>query len=186
MNWKFWEKEKEHPLNADMNQLKQQSEQMQEQIANIENQVQKLTRLQYKTGKNTEEQLNTLSETMERTKQASGESDKEIIPQLIRQIDDMDMVSAQLKNDPNWQALIQKWSERLLHTLADLGVKESIHHGDMFDPKRTEAIEAVLPPEPQARPYQIVHIHQRGFYDKDGTIIRKAQVTTVKEDAENG
>ncbi|SDJ24954.1 nucleotide exchange factor GrpE [Natribacillus halophilus] len=180
MKWKFWEKE--NKLDADVSELKQQTDQLQEHLTGIGEQLQKQTRLQYKTSKNTEEKLNALTEMMEKQEQASASAhNMGIIQQLIRQIDDMDMVNAQLIDDPSWEALLKKWSEALLQMISELGVKECIQNGEMFDPKRAEAIETISPSEHAAIPYEIVKIHQRGFSDANGDIIRKAQVTTIKE-----
>ncbi|QKY70055.1 hypothetical protein [Lentibacillus sp. CBA3610] len=52
MGWLFWKKDKESDqLSEDINQLKTQTAATEEKIAEMDKQLQKMTRLQYKSGK---------------------------------------------------------------------------------------------------------------------------------------
>ncbi|MFD1362067.1 nucleotide exchange factor GrpE [Lentibacillus salinarum] len=183
MGWFFRKKQEEtDPVSQEISQIKQQTTATEEKLRDIEQQLQKLTRLQYKTGKSTEDKLDHLTTMLdtERTNMATdNDSQKRVIESLISQIDDMDIVYNRLADDTQWSGLVRKWLQSLLQTLEDLGITEIIHEGDMFDPTRAEAVESI-PLDSNHQLYEITTVHKRGFAFTNGRIIRKAHVTTVK------
>ncbi|MUV37102.1 hypothetical protein JNUCC1_00908 [Lentibacillus sp. JNUCC-1] len=184
MAWFFGKKEKApDPVIDEINALKQQSHTTEDKLTSLEQHMQKLTRLQYKTSKSMEDKLDHLvaKQTKQQSKTSDHTTQHQLVSHLISQIDDMDMVYNQLSNDPQWAGLLEKWIESSLKTLATIGITETIQIGNTFDPSRAEAVETI-PPTGQHQPFEISAIHKRGFAYADGSIYRKAQVTTVKEE----
>ncbi|GGJ87761.1 hypothetical protein GCM10007063_07750 [Lentibacillus kapialis] len=185
MGWFFKKKQKDpDPIFQEVGQIKQQSAVTEKKLENIEQQLQKLTRLQYKTGKTTEDKLDSVTTILDkqRTSMADNSSEKHVIENVISQIDDMDIVYNRLSNDSQWSGLLGQWIGALIQTLEVIGIHEIIHEGEIFDPTRAEAVESVPMENHQLQPYEITMVHKRGFAWKSGRIIRKAHVTTVKED----
>lgn len=148
----------------------------------LEQQIQKATRLQYKTGKNLDDKLDRLSSAIKEQQEANNYHNAErIVKNLIGQIDDMDIVLGNLQEGDQWEELIKRWIDTTLSTLRELGVQDTVHLGEQFDPRLAEAIETV-PTSEYLQPLQIARVYKRTFINEKGIIIRKGQVATVKEE----
>jgi molecular chaperone GrpE (heat shock protein) len=186
MNWRFWEKRKASEEGFTAEDLHKELDEITEQIT-------KLTRLQYKTSKKTEDKMDKLTETVtaleqreDLSKQFYGHRQNLLIQHQIRFLDDMDHVFAGLQeHQQTWYDLLRRWSERVIESLHELEVYELDVLGKNFDPAWMEALKTVPKESLHAGdvvPYQVVDVIKRGFVRKDGTLLRKAQVITVEEE----
>jgi molecular chaperone GrpE (heat shock protein) len=183
MNWSFW-KNKEIAHATEFNDMKSQMSSIQEQVSLLDQQLQKLTRLEYKTGKSLEGKIEDVTLIIKEQQEKSASLDYQVIDRLIQQIDEMDMVYASLSSEPQWSELIEKWTTSLVDSLATFGIHQCIQAGEMFDPTLAEAVKTISSQEGNSQllvPYQIVEVFRRGFIGSNKQIIRKAQVVTVEE-----
>ncbi|MEW6663167.1 MAG: nucleotide exchange factor GrpE [Bacillota bacterium] len=176
-----------------------------EQVAEIEAVLNKLARVQYKTGQDIQGKLDRLTATTEamRQWQAAHEIDKDRLESLERQVaylvetliawlDDIDLVLSRLQGErQTWGALLEQWATQLVRALAATGIRELDLLGRSFQPQWAEAIGAVnrsgLPAAEDGRtreyvPYEVLQVIKRGFATEDGRLLRKAQVITLKEE----
>lgn len=185
INWRFWEKEK-HEKNEEIAALKTQLDAADEKANELTEQLQKLTRLQYKTGKNLEEKIDQLSELVSAQTTVSSGLLEPAAFKIIEKIDEMDLVYVNLAAESEWKPLIINWTRSLAEILqADFALVESIQPGDWFDPALSEAADTISPQDAKANgyePLQIVEVYKRGYVNTDNKLIRKAQVCTVKEE----
>ncbi|MED3648601.1 nucleotide exchange factor GrpE [Halalkalibacterium halodurans] len=181
MKFMFWKKE-ESLLIQELREAREQFSSMEEKLSDMDKQIQKATRLQYKTGKNIEGKLGDIGSLLDARKETGTVPLSDAaIEKLIRQVDDMDLVHAGLAEDTQWAELLIKWKDSLLSLLAEAGVRDSVRPGDMFDPALAEAVEAVELAEPH-RPFEVFRVYKRTFTNSSGEVIRKGQVATVKEE----
>jgi molecular chaperone GrpE (heat shock protein) len=184
MKWRFWNN-RGMESTAELTHLKNQVDVIHNQMVEMDQQLQKLMRLQYKSGKGLEEKLDQLTLIVNDNQEKKPEVHSQAIERLIQQIDDMDMVYSNLTRASEWAELIKKWTSSLIESLSELGVHQCVQPGDLFDPARADAVETIPFEEGIIRslkPFQIAEIYKRGFIDSSNKqIIRKAQVVTVKE-----
>lgn len=178
MKLPFFKKQDNSLLLQELQNVSKQAKSMELKLIEVEQQLQKSTRLQYKTGKILEEKLDKMA-VSERNESSSVTAST--IMKLIQQIDDMDVVYGNLKHDHQLKELIKKWTDSLIATLGELGVYDSVRLGDTFDPAFAEAIETVDLSD-HYRPFEIVKVYTRTFVNGQGSLIRKGQVLTVKEE----
>ena len=233
MNWRFWEEEKKRDLSPAIineqlaniagrldnletclnsncqqaynidGQLAQNTAQLIETAA----QLQKLARLQYKAGQETQGKLDKLMAGMEKVQQRQDQYWQELARMqlrekqtalltevIIKQLDNIDHISHSLKNEgkDSWQQLLKQWSVQLVQALAEAGILEIDLYGKSFDPRWAEAIATVTRAEALTMcpdtgdeallPYQMVAVIRRGFITPEGRLLRKGQVITVQED----
>jgi len=242
MNWKFWEfkkKRDERPSLASISEqligaagklgnleaflknhqqlvyhLDEQLVQNTSQLTETAAQVQKLGRLHYKTGQETQSKLDRLMTGMEEVRQWQElyvqekvqlqlkEKQIQVLSEaVIKQLDDIDIIRRALKDEPNdgtgdnWRQMLDQWSARLVQALAEAGIFEIDMHGKSFDPRWAEAIATVTRAQALTMcddtdaeallPYQVVAVTRRGFVTPDEHILRKAQVITVQEEGKD-
>ncbi|MFZ5651840.1 MAG: nucleotide exchange factor GrpE [Bacillota bacterium] len=176
-----------------------------EQSAEIGSQVNKLARIQYKTGQEIMGKLDRLAAGMDLVQRWQSDHDagasrlnvmehqiEYLTGVIIGQLDDIDFVCAGLQGEgrENWRKLLRPWGDRLLAALAEVGVYEVDVIGRTFDPQLAESIGAVARDSSAGGgetsgprvPYEVVEVVKRGFVLSDGRLLRKAQVITVRED----
>lgn len=219
MSWKFWQGRKNNnesvykQLNEQLTQLGEELSKVSaqitgsnEQAAELGGQVNKLTRLQYKTGQDMHGKLDKLMTGLDTLQSRHSAYDINITQlktlerqldsltgALIRWIDDIDLVCAQLLSTEQeaWLQLMNQWSGQLLTALAGAGIHELDLKGRSFDPRLAESIGTVkLDPAPteirgvenhqSPVPYEVVEVVKRGFVCSDGHLLRKAQVLTLQ------
>ncbi|WP_180955572.1 MULTISPECIES: nucleotide exchange factor GrpE [Bacillus] len=212
MGW-FWNKiRKSSPELEAIEQLSEQNSLLKEQCRLLGEQIAKLSRLQYKTSKDTQEKLDLLNESLDSVikkqeafdeqKQAQKDRDEtklqEAAQSLIHWLDDLDLVNSRLtgENQDSWKKLMEQWIEQLLALLTKLEIQELKVLGSSFDSRVAESIGTVSRTEAKTNndrivtskaniPYQIVEVAKRGFISKSGTLLRKAQVITLEEENPN-
>ncbi|HHW37145.1 MAG TPA: nucleotide exchange factor GrpE [Bacillales bacterium] len=205
----FWKGNRESsPELEAIQQLKEQNSIFEEQYKVLTEQVTKLSRLQYKTSKDTQEKMGQLHESVNTLieKQENDTDDKvqriyqmevkmnEMIHSLIRWLDDLDILYTRLAGEEQeaWSKILNGWSKDILVRLEGLGIHELQVLGTSFDPIVAEAM-ATIPKKEAAMKYkgfsaleltsyQIVEVLQRGFRWEDGSLLRKAQVITIEKD----
>ncbi|MBF7081459.1 nucleotide exchange factor GrpE [Desulfallas sp. Bu1-1] len=223
MSWNFWRKLKKSKENVTLEQLNEQimqivahisrqSEQIaksNEQMAELGIQLNKLARLQYKTGQDMQVKLEKLMIGIDDARQhwqaardaeltqlhAMERQIDSLMMVLINWIDDIDLISARLQDGEQeaWRQLLKKWAGQILTALAGIGVHELEVKGRSFNPQLAESIGTVAcsPSAPGASndghtrstvPYQVVEVARRGFVFNDGRLLRKAQVITMREE----
>ncbi|PLR85591.1 nucleotide exchange factor GrpE [Bacillus canaveralius] len=209
----FWNKiRKSSPELEAIEQLSEQNSLLKEQCRLLGEQIAKLSRLQYKTSKDTQEKLDLLNESLDSVikkqeafdeqKQAQKDRDEtklqEAAQSLIHWLDDLDLVNSRLtgENQDSWKKLMEQWIEQLLALLTKLEIQELKVLGSSFDSRVAESIGTVSRTEAKTNndrivtskaniPYQIVEVAKRGFISKSGTLLRKAQVITLEEENPN-
>lgn len=221
MSLRFWgkKKEKEDRIAAGLDQLGERlfsiGEQLTrftgqvagigEQAAGIGAQVNKLARIQYKTGQELQGKLDRVAAGMDSVQRWQFDHDVDadrlnVLEQqveyltmaIIGQLDDIDLVCDGLNGEGSetWRQLLRLWGDRLLAVLAGVGVYEADVVGRTFDPQLSEAIGAVARHIPAGGgesagpivPYEVVEVVKRGFYRNDGRLLRRAQVITLLEE----
>lgn len=219
LNWQFWRKDKKDLLEQALQQLDEVKQGLEslaeqasgnsEQMLEIVSTINKLARVQYKTGQDVQGRLGELSSAAEgiRQWQAAHEVDVAKLNLLGRRIDylaeviiswldDIDLILDRLEAQDTWRPLLDQWAAQLREALSKTGIYELQLLGCSFEPQLAEAIGTVSPSQsglPRAGdtsagpnvPYEIVKIVKRGFVAGDGRLIRKAQVITVKEEELN-
>jgi molecular chaperone GrpE (heat shock protein) len=182
------------------------------QVAEIGVHVNRATRMQYKTGQDTQEKLEQLSASLDAVRQWQTAHDVDatrlddlerqnscLTGALMRWLDDIDHVRLRLQGEERemWQQLLERWAGQLLQALDETGVYELDLLGASFDPQWAESIGAVgrgqLAPDPSGSgnarphvPYEVVEVARRGFTFRDGRLLRKAQVITIREETSLG
>ncbi|UOF91425.1 nucleotide exchange factor GrpE [Fodinisporobacter ferrooxydans] len=203
-------KETLHPLSEQIiEQISEQNQSLEEQGRLLEEQLSKLTRLQYKTGNDILGKLQNLNEsigtviqwqevqdTAEKERNIQTETKlKETAEALIRWLDDLDLVRSRTESEEQaaWNRLFEQWSEQILHVLDKLDIHEMQVLGNSFDPRFAESIGTVPKTDARAHlilaesgqadvPYQVIEVVKRGFVWKDGSLLRKAQVITLEKE----
>lgn len=196
MNW-FGRKKKEE--NEQLKQLQKNVTSISAQLEDISESVAKLTRVQFKSMKNMEEKISDVETSL-----ASQEEQKAVIAQnsqfkaeqgiisrqLMEQLDEIDHVLSGIsEHEQQWRDLLLNWSRDTKRNLETLGVYEIHVSGTTFNPRTAESVKTVEKTDfgtVQKLPYEVVEVYKRGFATKDGQLIRKAIVATVKEDSFNG
>ena len=223
MKWNFWkkaEKKQETCFSQLSAQLTVMSENMAktaahmtenlEQLAELSAQVQKVARIQYKTGQDTSGKLELLKvgldtvqkqQDIQRTDVARVHELEYMVTEtantLIKWLDDIDMITDKLagKEQANWQTLLQQWSDQIMLALQKIGVWEIDLLGHTFMPQYAEAIGTVTQNDLYGQgnnlhsitnnlphePYAIVKVIKRGYVSAGGQLLRKAQVITLQE-----
>jgi|GEM_PF-878947 len=181
------------------------------QLTETAAQVQKLARLHYKMGQEVQGKTDRLMAGMEQMLQRQEQFFRETIQlqlkekqvtalteAVIQQLDDLDYIRRALedgqKDDAkdNWRQMLEQWAARLVHALAEAGIREMDLVGKSFNPRWAEAIATVSGEEAAKMctdtgmdalpPYRVVTVTRRGFVDPEGEILRKALVITVQEE----
>jgi molecular chaperone GrpE (heat shock protein) len=179
------------------------------QATEIDAHLNRATRMQYRTGQETQEKLEHLSAGMDTVRQWQTSHDIDtarlddlerqnnfLTEALMRWLDDIDHVHARLLGGEweTWRQLLERWAGQLLQTLADIGIYEINVLGAAFDPQWAESIGVAgrdqFPLNSSESengrayvPYEVVEVTRRGFAFSGGRLLRKAQVITIREDA---
>ncbi|ABO51618.1 hypothetical protein Dred_3116 [Desulforamulus reducens MI-1] len=210
MSWKFWAKEKKENNEAVLEQVFEQINRLgaqvsgyNEQVVEIGAQVQKVARLQYKTGQNLQGKLEELATAVGNLQNRQAAYDAEaaqlnkrqqqinyLTEQLINWLDDIDLVCARLSEGQElWKQLMEQWAGQLITALQQLGIRELDLLGSSFNPQWADAIgtihrsSATVGTQSHGEvPYEVAEIVKRGFIYGNGQLLRKAQVITYREE----
>ncbi|WP_047154732.1 nucleotide exchange factor GrpE [Aneurinibacillus tyrosinisolvens] len=161
-----------------------------QQVQEIREQITKLTRMQYKATQTVQEQLEQMAANVETVRQiqagAQAQQVHALLEQNIRWLDDIDQLCAHLQGEQEnkWGPTLRVWAEKLLSVLAENGIYEIEVRGKAFNPQfaeslGTRALEEIDVSETSPVPYQVTEVIRRGFADRDGRVLRKAQVITL-------
>ena len=216
MRWLFGNDGEQEKTALAIQQLTLELQNNQEQIAQIssylhdkenqekelQEQLNKLTRLQYKTGQDLqwkwEELLRGLDsiqtwqrEFAERTQKIDllSRQNDQLLNVLVAHLDEIDLALAILRSDGEaWADLLRKWAERILTALREVGIYEIDLLGKSFNPHLAEGVGVIERERAKAAehsagtvPYEVAQVTKRGFLDSAGQVLRKAQVLTYKE-----
>lgn len=197
MNWKFWnnKKKQKDKDRETIERLQEELSNVHGQLESVNEQVTKLTRMQFKSSKKTDEKLDGVVSAL-----ATQHSQQDLITEnnryksrqdqfmqnMFRLLDELDHVSSGIKgSDQVWSELLDQWSLSIANSLKGIGVYQLDIIGKTFNPEVAESMKTVtrdsLTPHPVI-PYQVVEILNRGYIAQDGRVIRKARVITIKED----
>lgn len=195
MSW-FGRKKKEESIQIE--QLQKDVASMSSQLEEMAESVTKLTRVQFKAAKKTEEKLDSVEAAMASAaewktviaQKSQLETEQEIVrKQLMEHLDELDHVLSGISvNDQKWKDVLLGWSKGVKRNLETLGAYEVRVLGTSFDPRIAESVRTVSESELHGEehlPYEIVEVYKRAFATKNGQLIRKAIVATVKEDSGN-
>ncbi len=206
MNLKFWMKRpKTDEFAGNTDQLREQLSQLGEQSAEIGVQMNKLVRIQYKTGQEILAKIDRITAGMDAVQRWQTDQEVNVARLnemerqidfltgiLVRWLDDIDYVCAGLQGEDQgrWRQLLEQWGGQLLTALAEVGVREMDLLGRTFNPQWAESIGTVAR-DPSGVdgeitrllvPYEVVSVIKRGFVYSDGRLLRKAQVISIQED----
>jgi molecular chaperone GrpE (heat shock protein) len=190
MDWRFWKKEKNSAELDAIEKMRGELVDVRGELSEVHGQMAKLMRLQYKTGKKTEEKIDGLKIAMdvqhEERIEGYKQQQKNFIEDYISLLDEFDRVASGLTEDQlMWHQLFRQWSGRIILRLREAGIREMDVLDKPFDAKVSEGVKTVplaaLEKE-GAFPYQVITVLKRGFIDADERLIRKAQVITVEGD----
>ena len=208
MGWFWKEKKKASSEMEAIIKLSEQNSDLEEQCRLLAEQLTKLSRLQFKTSKDTHGKLDLLNESIGSiVKRQDVDDEKREIREaqleetslaLINWLDDLDLVYSRLlrDNQDSWKKLLEQWREQIRTQLENLGIHELEVLGSSFDPKVAESIGTVPGSEVDkidrtnfaaqvTIPYQVVEVVKRGFINANGALLRKAQVITIEEENKN-
>ncbi|SDE81824.1 nucleotide exchange factor GrpE [Sporomusa acidovorans] len=212
MNWFFWKRNNCKEADTRIEQLDENLQQIKDMILAVGNtvndcllqqeesgkQLTRLTRLQYKSGQETQSKLEQVAQGLLAAQQwqdKCGELEAQAsvwnrqrqyaLDVLITQLDDLDSACAGFKGaeSNDWQPLFAGWAHRIVTALAEMGIYEIEVIGKVFDPQIAEGLGTVLrPPAVEAAiPYEVAEVVKRGFINSEGQLLRKAQVITYLE-----
>ncbi|MBE1556738.1 nucleotide exchange factor GrpE [Sporosarcina limicola] len=194
MSWKFWKVKEKNAVDVQIEYIRKDISSLDEKVEVTNEQIKRLTRLQFKSAKSMEEEFEEIKSSLQTQKEQANlisqvdeyaNKQHHLIQHFIRLLDEMDHISAGLNDGQEaWRQLLEEWSRNLVRSLNEVGIHELDVLGEGFNPTVSEAMETVeidsLDPTPRV-PYQIVEVLKRGFVDDKENLIRKAQVVTVKE-----
>lgn len=214
MNWKFWKQQKlpeDDRLDSISDGLKQllaatselPFERLEEQITENSEQINRLSRLQYKMGQDlinkvtpVYDNLGDLTELCLKG-QASIElairenSNRILVSTLIDSVDLIDGVLQDTPEDiPNeWRTFLKAIQGSELEGLVKVGIREIELLGSTFNAAFAESVDvreiSELAEQNRAMlPYEVIEVLRRGFIDGEGKVIRKAQVITLANNKE--
>ncbi len=175
-----------------------------EKLDQISEHVNKLGRLQYRTGQEHGaklaaidaalgellQQRDSLEEAVRRLRlaedllQLAEDRTGRIVTVMMRWLDDLDELLRQLTTESpsSWAQTVAQWRDQILRELSALEVREMPVAGRSFDARFCEAAESVeVDPSEGRAPYEVLQVLRRGFVRANGEIIRKALVVTARE-----
>ncbi len=208
MGWKIWGQRKKlekgeslellSSIEENLHKLDDKLQEVDKQLDNNEDLIQKSIRLQYKSY---QEFLNKLDQTNERIDKTINYSKKYIevkqdkdnlieeknylLGKNIQWLDDIDLICDKIRGQDLefWIQLLKNWQNQILESLETLNIYEIDILGKSFN---YEVAESVSTKEKEDNkeylPYEVVDVLQRGFIFKDGTLLRKAKVITIEEE----
>ncbi|KAF5080008.1 hypothetical protein DSECCO2_123780 [anaerobic digester metagenome] len=209
MSWKFWKQDQplqDDKLNSISDGLKQllaatngqPFEQLEMQIKENAEMINRLSRLQYKMGQELinkvtpiYENLGEVTEFCQKgqavTELAIREnSNRMLVSTLIDSIDTIDGVMQNACGDipDEWRTFLKTIQISELDGLARVGIRELELLGSSFNPIFAEAVEVraidqLTGQNKAMRPYEVIEVLRRGFIDGEGKVVRKAQVITL-------
>lgn len=190
----FWNK-KDKKRDLELEQLQEQMTDMDAKMTNVTELITKLTRVQFKTSKTTEEKLTNLEtelsiqdqrDALLQENQQYKRWQDSSIENTLQLLDEIDHVLSGINdNDQVWYNLLEKWSRDLLGGLEKVGVFQMNILGKSFNPEVSESVKAVEKDSLNVTPivpYQVIEVLKRGFTNTNGELTRKAHVITVRED----
>jgi len=192
MKFQFWKKKEKEKEDPQIKELQEATTDIHTQMGNLSDQIKKLTRMQFKSSKNTEEKIDDLGSLLAVQSKQNDLIDRYekqqdfFMENMIDLLDELDHVSSGIKEDDQaWQALLDQWSRTIEKNLREMGVFEQHVMGQTFNPETAESLKTVgkdtLNIRPEV-PYQIIAVIKRGYVSEKGRLIRKAKVVTVEEE----
>jgi len=214
LNWKFWNREKrltDEKLESIAEALKQLLEdknqqpfaQLEEQIRENSEQINRLSRLQYKMSQDLINKVTPIYNNLgdltalcqkgqASTELAIRENSNRILVSTL--IDSVDLIDGVLQNTrenipDEWQAFLKATQGAELEGLAKVGIREIELLGSSFNAAFAESVDSressELSEQHRVRlPYEVIAVLRRGFIDGQGKVIRKAQVITITNSKE--
>lgn len=184
---------------------------MEDKITAGSEQVQKLSRFQYRSVQDTQSRLDKLEQTLEEvcryTNEKAGQHEavraaqerqlNETGDSLIRWLDDIDHLLTNLGDTSDgqggWGATLRQWEEQLLVALERLDIRELDVLNRSFDPSVAESLgtisledviryATVSAPPASFVPFQVMKVVRRGYAKGQDTVLRKAKVMTLQYD----
>lgn len=215
MNWKFWKKKdsvqerKLEELNEKCDQLLQEKNEkyfsdLEQALKENAEQINRLSRLQYKTGQELLKKITPLYDTLgdlsnvcitgkESIKIATLENRYHtLVSTLLQSIDAIDilLLNQQEKISAEWEGFLSGIQQSELEGLQKTGIQEIHLVGTAFNSIFAESVDSVAfgqleNPKEEYLPYEIIGVLKRGFVSDEGKVIRKAQVVTIRQKDEN-
>ncbi|HEY3424275.1 MAG TPA: nucleotide exchange factor GrpE [Negativicutes bacterium] len=212
MNWLFWKNDKQNALaytmsqltgqllaiNANIAEVSERSADSLQQQQELNGQLAKLMRMQYKSGHETQVKLEQLQQEVTKMQQWQTKYDSEtengdtlrrqqehLLTVLFCQLDELDTARSGLNDKENisWQSLLSQWAQKIVASLAQIGIYELDIMGKTFEPQIAEGVGTIprMPGTDANIPYEVAEIVSRGFVNSEGYLLRKARVITYME-----
>lgn len=215
MNWKFWnqkecvQEKKLEELNEKLDQLLQEKNEkpfseLEEALKENAEQINRLSRLQYKTGQELLKKIAPIYDTLgdlsnvcmtgkESIKIATLENRHHtLVLTLLQSIDAIDIILLNQKEkiSAEWEGFLSSIQQSELEGLQKTGIQEIHLIGSAFNSIFAESVDSIAfsqleNPRQDYLPYEIIGVLKRGFVNDEGKVIRKAQVVTIGQKAEN-
>ncbi len=208
MVWRWWSRKEEEAQreewSAALNDIRGDVSRSREKLDQIGEHVNKLGRLQYRTGQehgaklagidaalgellqhqaDLDEAWRRLQLAEGRLQLTEGRMDR-LIAVMLRWLDDLDELLRQLGEETpsSWLQFLMQWRDQVLRELSALEVWELPVAGRSFDARFCEAAQSVeVDPSEGRVPYEVLQVLRRGFVRANGEVIRKALVVTARE-----
>ncbi len=158
-------------------------------VNNINEQLTKFIRWNYRNQRNASDAMQTMQESLETIVSERQESQRRLLAMqvhwtqlMISWLDDLDLLTHESQGMPSsWSQLVERWSKQILEALAANGISELVVLRKAFDPKKCEALGSTK--DEVGQPYEVVKVLRRGYIQED-RVYRKAQVIVVSNDEE--
>src|SRR5690625_2173602 len=148
MKFQFWKKKEKEKEDPQIKELQEATTDIHTQMGNLSDQIKKLTRMQFKSSKNTEEKIDDLGSLLAVQSKQNDLIDRYekqqdfFMENMIDLLDELDHVSSGIKEDDQaWQALLDQWSRTIEKNLREMGVFEQHVMGQTFNPETAESLK---------------------------------------------
>lgn len=174
----------------------------------LHEQLNKLTRIQYKAGQETQLKWEHLLQGLDSIQKWQDEfagrtqniafltrQNEQLLNALVLHLDEIDLTYAGVRSGGEaWSDLLRQWADRIVIALNEAGVYEIDVLGKPFNPHLAEGMGVIDRDGADLAgdsadadiSYEVAEVTKRGFMDASGRILRKAQVLTYKEPTEGG
>lgn len=204
MTWRWWSRKEARARHEEwsaalneIHEIRDDVSRSREKLDQINEHVNKLGRLQYRTGQEHSAKLAGIDAALSELFQHQGSLDEashrlqlveertdRLVAAMLRWLDDLDELLRQLGEDAlsSWAPLLTQWMDQILRELSAIEVWELPVAGRSFDARFCEAAQSVeVDPSEGHAPYEVLQVLRRGFARASGEIIRKALVVTARE-----
>ena len=210
MDWKFWNRNQENimekrlnDINEKLNQVLQNQREgsfsrIEQTLKENTEQINRYSRLQYKTSQELLKKITTLYSTVEDLSNVSMTGHESIkitalenryftlVSTMLQSVDNIDIIllNQQQQIPEEWERFLSSFQNSILDSLRKTGIQEIPLLGTTFSSFFAECVDSISPSQQNNEdrvylPYEIIAVLKRGFVSDEGEVVRKAQVITI-------